>query len=79
MLKRYVTVALLCVQEKAADRPTMSKVVSMITNEHVSLPYPKKSAFSYARRGEKISFLASNGVSEACSVNGVTISLISPR
>lgn len=79
MLNRYITVALLCVQEKAADRPTMSKVVSMITNEHATLPYPKQSAFSYARRGEKISFLPSSSVSEACSVNGVTLSLISPR
>ncbi|XP_024953131.1 G-type lectin S-receptor-like serine/threonine-protein kinase At4g27290 isoform X2 [Citrus sinensis] len=79
MLNRYITVALLCVQEKAADRPTMSKVVSMITNEHATLPYPKQSAFSYARRGEKISFLPSSRVSEACSVNGVTLSLISPR
>ncbi|KAE8692303.1 hypothetical protein F3Y22_tig00110847pilonHSYRG00289 [Hibiscus syriacus] len=41
MLLRYIHVALLCVQEMAADRPTMSKVVSMLTNELTVLNSPK--------------------------------------
>ncbi|KAJ0103298.1 hypothetical protein Patl1_04456 [Pistacia atlantica] len=42
MLMRYINVALLCVQENAADRPAMSEVVSMLTNELVALPSPKQ-------------------------------------
>ena len=39
-------VGLLCVQELAADRPTMSDVISMLNNETMSLPTPKQIAFS---------------------------------
>ncbi|XP_057474294.1 receptor-like serine/threonine-protein kinase SD1-8 [Actinidia eriantha] len=46
MLLRYINIALLCVQESAADRPTMSNVVSMLSNELVLLPSPKQPAFS---------------------------------
>ncbi|KAK2639295.1 hypothetical protein Ddye_027090 [Dipteronia dyeriana] len=46
MLIRYISVTLQCVQEIAADRPTMSEVVSMLTNEHIVLTSPKQPAFS---------------------------------
>ncbi|KAL9444254.1 hypothetical protein AB3S75_017437 [Citrus x aurantiifolia] len=46
MLVRYINVALLCVQENAADRPTMSDIVSKINNEHLELPSPKEPAFT---------------------------------
>ncbi|XP_060669822.1 cysteine-rich receptor-like protein kinase 10 [Ziziphus jujuba] len=36
----YIQVGLLCVQESAEDRPTMSDVVSMFSNERTSLPRP---------------------------------------
>ncbi|KAF8364847.1 hypothetical protein HHK36_033179 [Tetracentron sinense] len=39
-------VGLLCVQESAEDRPTMSDVVSMLSNRTTTLPAPKKPAFS---------------------------------
>jgi hypothetical protein len=39
-------VGLLCVQECADDRPTMSTVVSMLANEGCSLPEPKKPVLS---------------------------------
>ncbi|KAF7112204.1 hypothetical protein RHSIM_RhsimUnG0256500 [Rhododendron simsii] len=58
MLLRYVNIALLCVQESAADRPTMLNVVSMLSNEQVLLPSPKQPAFSATRntilQGEKV-------------------------
>ncbi|XP_060675912.1 G-type lectin S-receptor-like serine/threonine-protein kinase At4g03230 [Ziziphus jujuba] len=38
-----IQVGLLCVQE-SADRPTMSDVVSMFSNERMSLPKPKQPA-----------------------------------
>ncbi|XP_078166612.1 receptor-like serine/threonine-protein kinase SD1-8 isoform X3 [Carex rostrata] len=43
---RFVHVGLLCVQECADDRPTMSTVVSMLSNEGCSLPEPKKPVLS---------------------------------
>ena len=36
---------LLCVQESAIDRPSMSDVISMLANETVPLPAPKQTAF----------------------------------
>ncbi|KAF3337076.1 Receptor-like serine/threonine-protein kinase SD1-8 [Carex littledalei] len=45
-IARFVHVGLLCVQECADDRPTMSTVVSMLSNEGCSLPEPKKPVLS---------------------------------
>ncbi|KAI3468339.1 hypothetical protein Pfo_025002 [Paulownia fortunei] len=42
---QYVQLGLLCVQERAADRPTMSDVVAMVRNDVASLPQPKEPAF----------------------------------
>ncbi|RXH75203.1 hypothetical protein DVH24_029924 [Malus domestica] len=44
-LLRCIHVGLLCVDENAADRPTMSDVISMLTNESMELPKPKKPAY----------------------------------
>ncbi|PON62140.1 Serine/threonine protein kinase [Trema orientale] len=41
-----IQVGLLCVQERAEDRPTMSDVVLMLSNEGMSLAEPKRPAFS---------------------------------
>ncbi|KAK4851046.1 hypothetical protein QYF36_012012 [Acer negundo] len=76
MLIRYINVALLCVQETAADRPTMSEVVSMLTNEHINLPSPKQPAFSYLKSLHNSAHPMSRP--GACSVNNVTLSLIEP-
>ncbi|XP_049936333.1 uncharacterized protein LOC116263652 [Nymphaea colorata] len=37
---RYIHVGLLCVQENAADRPTIDSVIVMINNTSVALPMP---------------------------------------
>ncbi|XXG69418.1 hypothetical protein AAC387_Pa06g2295 [Persea americana] len=42
---RYIHIGLLCVQEDAADRPTMSLVVLMLGSEYAALPEPRKPAF----------------------------------
>ncbi|KAJ0007577.1 hypothetical protein Pint_29814 [Pistacia integerrima] len=44
-VSRYLNVGLLCVQDQAKDRPTMSEVVCMLTNETMVLPTPKQPAF----------------------------------
>ncbi|PRQ28544.1 putative protein kinase RLK-Pelle-DLSV family [Rosa chinensis] len=43
---RYLHIGLLCVQEDAYDRPTMSSVVLMLKSETVNLSQPGKPAFS---------------------------------
>ncbi|KAJ0983619.1 hypothetical protein J5N97_011874 [Dioscorea zingiberensis] len=47
-VSRCIHVALLCVQDHAADRPTISAVISMLHNE-TSLPFPKQPAFYVVR------------------------------
>jgi hypothetical protein len=47
---RCIHVGLLCVQEFATDRPIMSDVISMLTNETMSLPTPKQIAFCAQRQ-----------------------------
>ncbi|KAK4538853.1 hypothetical protein RGQ29_032314 [Quercus rubra] len=42
---RCVHVGLLCVEDSAIDRPAMSGVLAMLTNDNLSLPSPKKPAF----------------------------------
>ncbi|KAL5548115.1 hypothetical protein UlMin_003346, partial [Ulmus minor] len=42
---RCIHVGLLCVQKFSGDRPTMTFVVVMLTNEQTSLPFPKQPAF----------------------------------
>ncbi|KAJ0939147.1 putative protein kinase RLK-Pelle-DLSV family [Helianthus annuus] len=44
-----IHVGLLCVQDHATDRPTMSEVISMLTNENLHLPEPKQPAFFIER------------------------------
>ncbi|KAJ7949921.1 putative Receptor protein kinase [Quillaja saponaria] len=46
---RCIHVALLCVEENADDRPTMSNIISMLTSESSSLPLPKRPAFYTGR------------------------------
>ncbi|KAI4317416.1 hypothetical protein L6164_025285 [Bauhinia variegata] len=74
---RCVQVGLLCVQDRAADRPSMLEVVSMLSNETASLPTPKQPAF-YIDVEES----ESNGSEEkpkTCSINEVTISVMDAR
>ncbi|KAK2644314.1 hypothetical protein Ddye_019509 [Dipteronia dyeriana] len=46
---RCIQVGLLCVQDDARDRPTMSTVVFMLCNE-AALPCPKQPTYSFRRR-----------------------------
>ncbi|XP_050288716.1 cysteine-rich receptor-like protein kinase 10 [Quercus robur] len=71
---RYVHIGLLCVQEDASDRPTMSAVVVMLKSETVSLSPPERPAFSMGR------FTDNNETDPNClSVSGLSISSIRPR
>ncbi|GLT52783.1 hypothetical protein SLA2020_261030 [Shorea laevis] len=75
---RYINVGLLCVQERATDRPTMSSVVSMLSNELTILPSPKEPAFSNVRSVGN-SNTCTGSRAENCSVNEVTMSDMEAR
>lgn len=48
-MMRCINIALLCVQENASDRPTMSDVVMMLNSETMTLPEPKHPAYFHTR------------------------------
>ncbi|KAJ0076147.1 hypothetical protein Patl1_34175 [Pistacia atlantica] len=74
---RCIHVGLLCVQDQAIDRPTMSDVVSMLTNESLLLPAPKQPAFYVSDTNEVPEITEIN--SENCSTNNLTVSEIEAR
>ncbi|KAK9116155.1 hypothetical protein Sjap_015102 [Stephania japonica] len=73
---RYINVGLLCVQEVASDRPTMSDVVTMLSNEVTALPLPKQPAFCTRSNVEKTSSLMRLPIA---SINYVSITSIDGR
>ncbi|XP_068653957.1 G-type lectin S-receptor-like serine/threonine-protein kinase At1g11330 [Aristolochia californica] len=74
-LKKCIHVALLCVQERATDRPSMSHVVAMLGTEDAPLPEPKQPAFFIRDNGG----FSSVNVEEICSANELTISSLPCR
>ncbi|XP_058093650.1 G-type lectin S-receptor-like serine/threonine-protein kinase SRK isoform X7 [Magnolia sinica] len=72
---KCINVGLLCVQENAADRPTMASIITMLDGETASLPTPKRPAF-YVRSAHTTN--SSNGPLN-CSKNEVTISTVEGR
>ncbi|XP_008226597.1 PREDICTED: G-type lectin S-receptor-like serine/threonine-protein kinase SD1-13 [Prunus mume] len=77
-LLRCVHVSLLCVEENADDQPTMSDVISMLTNEGVPLPIPTKPAFFTKRRVIGRGGLGGNDL-ELISINGLSNSDLEGR
>ncbi|CAO2173400.1 unnamed protein product [Urochloa humidicola] len=74
-IKKCIKIALLCVQENAIDRPTMSDVVTMLSSELLVLPEPKQPGFFnvMATNGELMSSTVRS------SVNDLTITVIKGR
>ena len=71
---RCIHVGLLCVQQAAADRPTMSSVILMLQgHEASSLPPSNEPAFSTLWNPNAV------GSSTSFSHNEITISLPEPR
>lgn len=77
-LLRYIHIGLLCVQEDANNRPTMSSVVHMLKSESISLSKPERPAFYTGRRSTNDHGNAF-GAPISCSVNDLTISDHVPR
>ncbi|XP_055822863.1 uncharacterized protein LOC129891501 isoform X2 [Solanum dulcamara] len=74
---RYIQVALLCVQEKWEDRPSMLEIYSMLKNEIEVLPNPQVPAFS--KNKDDIAPEALVTIELACSENSLTISQLIAR
>ncbi|XP_074381137.1 G-type lectin S-receptor-like serine/threonine-protein kinase At4g27290 [Apium graveolens] len=71
---RFIHVGFLCVQESPGDRPTMSDVLNMFSNEHIQLVSPKPPAFtSGGSLGSEIDKASS------FSVNYLTASMMDGR
>lgn len=72
---KCIQIGLLCVQESASNRPTMSTVVFMLSNE-TTLPSPEQPAFM-AKKIHKNDEISVSG--ETKSVNEVTVTMIDAR
>ncbi|PQM33663.1 cysteine-rich receptor-like protein kinase 25 [Prunus yedoensis var. nudiflora] len=72
---RYLHIGLLCVQEDANNRPTMSSIVRMLNGEAVTLSRLEKPAFFTGRSTDH----HDQENAHNCSANGLTISNDLPR
>ncbi|MED6143522.1 hypothetical protein PIB30_007138 [Stylosanthes scabra] len=74
---KCIHIGLLCVQERAKDRPTISSVVLMLNSEAPSMPKPKNPGFSVRKNHPNTDF--SSMQDESWSVNQVSITIFDPR
>ncbi|XP_047052462.1 cysteine-rich receptor-like protein kinase 4 [Lolium rigidum] len=74
-MMRYINIALLCVQENAEDRPTMTDVKSMLSSDTMILAEPMQPAYFNVRVGNE----EPSTTTESCSINDMTISVVVGR
>ncbi|KAG4947250.1 hypothetical protein JHK87_043257 [Glycine soja] len=74
---RCIHIGLLCVQEDAKDRLTMSDVVEMLASDTMTLPKPKQLTFSIGRMASAESSISKS--SKNVSINDVTVSITLTR
>ncbi|KAK7246626.1 hypothetical protein RIF29_41496 [Crotalaria pallida] len=75
---RCIHIGLLCVQERAEDRPTMPSVVLMLNSETASMPQPRNPGFSLGRNPAETDS-SSSKQDESWSVNQVTVTVLDAR
>ncbi|KAL1336890.1 hypothetical protein AAHE18_10G096000 [Arachis hypogaea] len=76
-IMRYIHIGLLCVQELARDRPTMTAVISMLNSEIVNLPLPKQPAFMH--RQKMLDIESSHRSDGSYSINYISLTNIQGR
>ncbi|XP_021284759.1 cysteine-rich receptor-like protein kinase 10 [Herrania umbratica] len=85
---KCVHIGLLCVQEAAADRPTMSEIVMMLSSYSITAPAPSRPAFFVSNENRTTHSAVHSDSSQSAdsnpdlrqqSVNEVTISELHPR
>lgn len=75
-VQRCIQIGLLCVQDFAVDRPSMSAVVSMLGSDS-TLPTPKQPAFIFKRSNYETS---NPSISEGTySVNDASMTMVEAR
>ncbi|KAH6826694.1 hypothetical protein C2S53_008890 [Perilla frutescens var. hirtella] len=74
---RYIQISLLCVEENPADRPLISEVVGMLSNEKKAIASPLNPAFIVGRSLAKPT--PTQHKVEICSVNDLTVSDVGGR
>ncbi|OMO64993.1 S-locus glycoprotein [Corchorus olitorius] len=75
---RCIHVGLLCVQERAEDRPSMSTVVLMLNSEAATMAHPKTPGFCLGRNTLETDSSTSKQ-DESCTVNQVTVTMLDAR
>lgn len=78
-LLRCIHVGLLCVQDSADWRPTMSTVLLMLESETANLPLPREPVFTSIKRYVDTSFSTEEEGQDLISVNNVTITVVDGR
>ncbi|KAL0884780.1 hypothetical protein Bca101_008761 [Brassica carinata] len=76
-ITKCVHIGLLCVQEIANDRPSVSTVIGMLTTEITNLPKPKQPAF--IARGGVSEAECSDQSSQKVSINYVSLTTVTGR
>ncbi|EOA17870.1 hypothetical protein CARUB_v10006279mg [Capsella rubella] len=76
-ITRCIHIALLCVQEEAEDRPTMSTVVQMLITSSIALAPPRPPGCFFQTKHEKSG--PSMGSSALCSIDDASITHVTPR
>ncbi|XP_058179956.1 cysteine-rich receptor-like protein kinase 19 isoform X2 [Rhododendron vialii] len=78
-LVRCMQIALLCVQENPADRPSMLELSVMLKNETAAMNIPKRPAFSTRRDEDEVQIQESTSQQEIWSVGDVSITQMVAR
>ncbi|CDY70908.1 BnaAnng35520D, partial [Brassica napus] len=79
-ITRCIHIALLCVQEEAEDRPTMSAILQMLTTSSIALAVPRPPGFFFRSRHEQVGRAdPSMHMSALCSVDDASITSVAPR
>ncbi|KAK9092238.1 hypothetical protein Syun_027149 [Stephania yunnanensis] len=73
---KFIQVGILCVQEKAKDRPTMSSVIFMLGNE-ATIPIPKQPAFVLTSKPNTLN--ASTMGTSSCSLSEISTGIVEGR
>ncbi|KAL6654295.1 hypothetical protein ACP70R_007760 [Stipagrostis hirtigluma subsp. patula] len=74
-VKRCIHIALLCVQENVANRPTMSDVVNMLGSKNMALLEPTHPAYFHVR----VTTEGASAIDGPSSLNDVTVSALDGR
>ncbi|EOA16188.1 hypothetical protein CARUB_v10004328mg [Capsella rubella] len=80
---RCIHIALLCVQYNPADRPSLSTIYMMLTNDSHTLPNPQQPGFFFPNKSNQerdgIESSQSTNKSSSQTINDVTITDLEPR